>query len=73
MSEDNMYTMHTCGCATKSSESDALYHIREQCNLEAKYEAHQCSSNNFKAFKISVKAAEKEKLFCIDLVKKCIH
>ena len=41
---------------------DVLSHIRDQCNIEAKCVALQCSSSYFKAFKITVKTSEKEKI-----------
>ena len=39
-----------------------MSHIRDQCNVDAKCEALECSSYYFKSFKITVKASEKEKL-----------
>ena len=58
-------------CATQTSESDVLSHIRYQCIIEAKCEPLQCSSNDFKAFEITLKASKKEKHFsasiCIEV------
>ena len=59
---ERIFDLYLGGCATQTSESDVLSHIRDQCNIEAKCEELQCSSNYFKAFKITVKASEKEKL-----------
>ena len=50
------------GCATHTSVSDVLSHVEDKCNLNAECEALQCSSRYFKAFKLTVKASEKEKL-----------
>ena len=54
--------MYLGGCDYQTSETDFLSHIKEQCNIEAKYEALQSRFSYFKAFKITVKASEKEKL-----------
>ena len=50
------------GCATQTSQSDVLSYVRDQCIIDAKCEELQCISNYFKAFKITVKVYEKEKL-----------
>ena len=67
-----MFDLYLGGCATQTSESYVLSHIRDQCNNEDKCEALQCSSNYFKAFKISVKASEKEKLISASIWPNCV-
>ena len=59
---ERTFDLYLGGCATQTSESDVVSHIRDPCNIEAKFEELQCSSNFFKAFKITVKAFEKENL-----------
>ena len=41
---------HLClsGCAIQTFQIDALSHIKAQCNIEAKNEALECYSINFK-------------------------
>ena len=60
---ERIFDLYLDGCATQTSGSDVLSHIRDQCIVKANFEALQCSSNYFKAFKITVNASEKEKLF----------
>ena len=50
------------GCATHTSVSDVLSHVEDKCNINAECEALQGNSRYFKAFKLTVKASEKEKL-----------
>ena len=59
---ERIFDLYLGGCATHTSIGDALSHIKDQCNINAECEALQCSSRFFKAFKITVKASEKEKL-----------
>ena len=54
--------LYLSGCGIHRSVSDVLSHIKDQCNINAKCEALQCSSRYSKAFKITVEAFEKEKL-----------
>ena len=58
---ERIYDLYLGECDIQTSETDVLSHIKEQCNTEAKCEALQSRSIYFKAFKIAVKASEKEK------------
>ena len=59
---ERSFDLYLGECAIQTSVIDLLSHITDQCNLEAQYEALQCCSSYFKAFKTKVKASEKEKL-----------
>ena len=62
MGVERPFVLYLGEFAIQTSEIDVFSHIRDQCNIETKREALQCSSCYFKAFKITVKASEKEKL-----------
>ena len=59
---ERIFDLYLDGCATQTSDSDVLSHIRHQSYIGAKCEEFLCSSNCFKVFKITCKASEKEKL-----------
>ena len=56
-----IFDLFLAWCEIQTSENDVLYHIRAQCNIEAKCEELKCKCVYFEAFKKTVKASEKEK------------
>ena len=45
---ERIFHLYLSGCAIQTFETDALSHIKAQCNIEAESEALDCYFNNFK-------------------------